>query len=31
MLIVNKNITEIREEIVAEEAALGGTFVRVNF
>jgi len=31
MLNVTKNITEIREEIVLEEEALGGTFVRVNF
>ena len=27
----SKNVTEIREEIVLEEEALGGTFVRVNF
>ena len=31
LLNVNKNITVIREEIVNEEEALGGTFVRVNF
>ena len=31
LLNVNKNITVIREEIVIEEEALGGTFVRVNF
>ena len=28
---VNKNITLIKEQIVGEEEALGGTFVRVNF
>ena len=28
---VNKNITLIKEQIVEEEEALGGTFVRVNF
>jgi len=31
ILNVNKNITVIREEIVNEEEALEGTFVRVNF
>ena len=31
LLNVSKNITAIREEIVIEEEALGGTFVRVNF
>ena len=28
---VNKNITLIKEQVVEEEEALGGTFVRVNF
>jgi hypothetical protein len=31
LLNISKNITAIREEIVIEEEALGGTFVRVNF